>query len=207
MGTNDIGLALSVMGMLVAVFITPGPNNLIVMRAGARAGLPGALPSIASVVVGGLVLLGLAVAGARSIFESWPQARLLLAVAGSGYLCWLGLRLIAPMSAGRLASTGSNGTCPSQSPIQVFAFQLVNPKGWALVMSLTATVSTGVNALEAFVAIGSLMAPISALCLLLWSLLGARMSQWLARGNNRRRFDRVMGILLLATAAMMVRPK
>jgi threonine/homoserine/homoserine lactone efflux protein len=205
MGTNELGQALSVIGVLVAIFITPGPNNLIVMRAGARAGLTGALPSIASVVVGGLVLLGLAVAGARSIFESWPEARLLLAVAGSGYLCWLGLRLIAPGSVGQFASTGQNDTCPYLSAIQMFAFQLVNPKGWALVISLTATASTGVDALQDFVAIGTLMASTSALCLLLWSLLGTRMSRWLTLNTNRRRFDQAMGLLLLATAAMMLR--
>ena len=46
--------------------LTPGPNNLVVLGAGARGGLWAALPPIAGIVAGSLAMLAVVAAGARS---------------------------------------------------------------------------------------------------------------------------------------------
>jgi hypothetical protein len=54
---------MAVAGFITVAAVTPGPNNLVVMRTAMRAGILGALPAIAGVVVGGIVLLSLATLG------------------------------------------------------------------------------------------------------------------------------------------------
>ena len=47
----------AVCGLLCVAAITPGPNNLVVLRASSQGGIRAALPAIAGIVLGGLLLL------------------------------------------------------------------------------------------------------------------------------------------------------
>ena len=107
---------------LLIAAITPGPNNLVVMRAAARNGWKTALLPVAGVVAGGLVLLLVVVSGAGSVFSTWPWLRGAIEAGGVLYLVWLGTRMIA--AAGREAdSTALPGGFAG-----LFGFQFLNPR-------------------------------------------------------------------------------
>jgi threonine/homoserine/homoserine lactone efflux protein len=164
------------------------------MRAGARAGVLGALPAIAGVLLGTLTLLAAVLGGAGAAFAAHPALRTAVAAAGCGYLAWLGARLIA-------ASFGESApqerAAPEQGFFGVFSLQLVNPKGW--VMVLTAAAAT-----RSFAAVAVLFAAIPAVCLLLWAGPGSLFAEALRRKPVQAWFDRAMGGLLLASATLLL---
>ncbi len=181
-----------VVTLVLVAAITPGPNNFVVLRAAARAGLAAALPAIATIVAGSLALLALVGAGARANKAPEPRLRTLITVAGAACLVWLGLGLMRTRS-------GAGPAAPRQAAptgvIPLFGFQFLNPKGWIMVLTATSA-APGV----AWWHLAAVFAIVPALCLLVWSVLGSAFSRLLARPVAAARFDRVMGALLITSA-------
>jgi threonine/homoserine/homoserine lactone efflux protein len=202
---------LEIASLVTVAAVTPGPNNLIVLRAATRAGLTGALPAIAGVVVGGLAMLALALLAADTVLAALPHAQLALGVAGCCYLGWLGFGLLR--HAGRVATSGDrrllaeqpapsgDHRLPAASLPGVFAFQFLNPKAWVLVMTAVGAAPAGDLAWWPLLAI---FATIPTMCLALWACLGAILARWLARPRVAVNVDRAMGLVLLATAASLL---
>ncbi|UGB37353.1 LysE family translocator [Frateuria soli] len=185
-------------GLLLAGAITPGPNNLVVLREAGRGDRQATAGAIVGIVLGGLALLAVVVAGAGTLLATHATLRAVLAVAGAGYMAWLGLRLLgnargmAPLPADVLP-TGVLG---------LFCFQFLNPKGWAMVLALVAArPATGP---AGYLPLVLLFTAIPLTCLLAWSLAGRVLAPHLARARSRRRIDSAMGALLLASAALLL---
>lgn len=180
---------LPVAALIALGALTPGPNNLVALDAGTRGGLAAALPPIAGVVAGSLVMLGLVAAGLAQPLAS-PAVRMSVALAGAAYLAWLGLRLLrtagTPMPAKSSLPRGAAG---------LFAFQFANPKAWML----AATVVAIAPAPDAM--LFGLYAAIPALSLLAWAGAGAALARWFDAPARRRRVDLANGALLLVFAA------
>ncbi len=200
----------AVAGFVAVAAITPGPNNFIVMTAAGRGGFPAALPAMAGVVAGGLGLLVVIWSGAGAAFAAVPQLRLVLVAAGALYLAWLGAVLIwrargsgtgLDQPAGHRRAGG--GGLPS-TMLGVAAFQFMNPKGWVLVATAAAALSAGGTGLAALATLAALLIAIPSVCLILWAGAGAAIAGWLGRPAARRRFDRAMGALLIASAALLL---
>ena len=189
-------------GLIAVAAATPGPNNLVVMRAAARAGIAAALPAIAGIIAGSLAMLLLVLAGADAAIAAEPRIVRVIAFAGAAYLCWLGASLVIGSFA---APVAPNATAPGRLPAGVgglFGFQFLNPKSWVLVLTVSAAVRGGADAVV--LPLAAMFVVIPAICLVLWSGLGVL----LARGESHARFpawlDRVMGLLLIGSALLLV---
>lgn len=190
-----IGIA----GVITVAAITPGPNNLVVMRTAAQTGWRAALRAIAGIVLGGLVLLALAATGTAALFAAQPRLRIALTIMGCLYLGATGVRLMCRRS----ADAGGASVTPPASVTGLFVFQFLNPKSWILTVtavSAQAAASSGV----AFAKLAALFVAIPLLCLLLWSALGLAMATFMERGGAAARFDRAMGGLLVASALLLL---
>ncbi|HET9819344.1 MAG TPA: LysE family translocator [Rhodanobacteraceae bacterium] len=181
---------------LLIAAITPGPNNLVVMRAAAHNGWKAALPAVAGVIAGGLVLLVVTTAGAGSAFSAWPWLRGTIKTGGVLYLIWLGARMIA--AAGQDAGSS---VLPAGLP-GLFAFQFLNPKGWVMVLTVVAALPA-VDAAHALLYLAPLFVCIPAACLLLWAGLGGALAPHLRRPVVRQWTDRVLGALLILAALLL----
>jgi threonine/homoserine/homoserine lactone efflux protein len=194
---------LAIAGLISVASISPGPNNLLVIRAALRSGLSGALPYIAGVIVGSLGLMILVIGGLQSVFESTPTLRSLVVVAGSVYLGWLGVSMMR--TAPPLAESSMH-YMPDGAVARVITaatFQFLNPKSWVLVLSAIAAAHT--SAAAVFFEVGTMLVIIPAISLTIWSILGVILMRFLSQPAQRRRFDRAMGILLIISAALMLR--
>lgn len=189
----------AIAGLLLAAAITPGPNNLVVLREAGRTGVRGTLPTIAGIVLGGASLLVAVAAGAGHVLARHDALRTGLAIAGALYMGWLGLRVLvaarhhAPAAAGMALPAGGWG---------LFGFQFLNPKGWAMVLTVVA--AWPVAHAADYLPLLALFILIPLACLLLWAGGGRLLAPRLACARFRRRVDATMGALLLASAALLL---
>lgn len=199
---------LGVAGVIAAAALTPGPNNLVVLRTAARGGVRKVLPAIAGIVLGSLALLTLAVLGAVAIFAAAPPARLVLASAGSVYLCWLGARLLTGGPPGNAGSEEAPEPGPEPAlpagVLGLFVFQFLNPKSWVLVLTATAAAAAQLGGLALFATMAALLVSITTASLLLWALLGAAVERRWSAPAHRQRLDRALGALLVVSAVLML---
>lgn len=180
-----------VIGMLVVSAITPGPNNAIVMEAGAR-GRGAAAVAITGVASGTLILLVLVWLGVGAVVEASPRLKLALSIVGGAYLVWLGVSLAR--ASGMRAPDSRARKLPASVPA-IAVFQLLNPKAWILVITVTAaTPAIGLIELTA------LILAVTGSCLALWAAAGAAASRALERPAARLVFNRVMGSVLALSA-------
>lgn len=190
-------------GVVTVAAITPGPNNFIVMAAAARGGLRRALPAISGVLAGSLGLLTLVWAGAGALFEAAPAMQALLRIAGALYLAWLGVTLYWQARTVRGDEGLLNGGDLPSSALGVASFQFLNPKGWVLVLTATASVPEDPSSVEALAILAGLFLLVSSTCLLLWAGAGAAIGRGLQRARARRWFLRGMGVLLTLSATVL----
>lgn len=182
------------------MWLTPGPNNVMLTASGANFGLRRTLPHMLGICAGFALQLLAVCAGLGALFSRWPQLQDGLRWLGAVYLIYLGWRLLRPAEA---------NARHAPRPLTLFeaaAFQFLNPKAW--VMNLTAATLFLPRELAPAVAAAYMLVCgvlIPAPCVLLWALFGTSLRTLLARRRGRLAFNATMALALAATAVMMVR--
>lgn len=190
-------------GLLCMAAITPGPNNLVVLREAGRTGIRGALPAIAGIVLGGLLLLTVMALGVDAAFAAHASLRLGVGVLGSLYLAWLGIALL--MGGIVPKHTTEEVTREPELPAGILGlvgFQFLNPKSWLMVLTVLAALPA--TCLLDYLPLAGLFVLIPASCLLLWASLGAWLARWLGQPMVRRMVDAVMGALLIVCTGLLL---
>ena len=189
---------LALTGFALAGVWTPGPNNVMLAASGATFGWRATLPHALGVALGFPVMLFLVALGLGEAFRALPLLRAGLSVAGCAVMLWL---------AWRIATAGPPGDARRSRPLsfaEATGFQWINPKAWVMAIGVAATYASGAAPLiEATVAAG-----IFALAGLTsangWAAAGAAMGRLLGTGWRLRAFNAAMGLLLAASAVMLV---
>lgn len=191
---------------LIAVgAITPGPNNLVVLRIAVARGVLSALPAIAGIVLGGLAMLGLGQVGLAALIEPHSWVRRAITVCGGVYLALLGLALMRHSLEHAPVSVHPEPAVPNRA-LALFVFQFTNPKSWTLVLTVGAA-SSAADGAETFATTAMLFAlfvAIPSTCLIAWAAFGRLAAPLLRDAVARARFDRAMGVLLTASAIALL---
>lgn len=193
-------VVLATAGIVAVGALTPGPNNLIVLDHAARRGFARALPAVIAITCGSVALILVVAGGAGAVLSGSHWLHFAATVAGCAYLCWLGMGLLVRSSGVAARPPGLE----SERPWNLFAFQLVNPKGWAMALTASTALEDCRSLGAALTDLAALFAIIPAACLLLWCAAGASLTRQLERPRTRLAFDRSMGALLLASAIALV---
>ena len=181
-------------GLLFVAAITPGPNNVLVMKAAIRGGWGAASRTVVAVLSGSLALFFLVWFGLAQVASRYPVLGLAVALAGTVYLSWLGVSL---MRSGRHGAAPSDGTC-SASTAGIALFQLLNPKGWVL-MSVFVSAVAHTNAV---IQVAVLLMVLSC-CLALWAVIGIAFLSVHARPKTRDWVNRISGLSLLVFSVVI----
>ncbi|WP_161829844.1 LysE family translocator [Steroidobacter agaridevorans] len=184
---------LPVIGVLFAAAITPGPNNIIVMQAGAR-GMAPAIGAVLGVVCGSMLLLIVTWFGFGLATSVVPAFTLVLHILCGAYLAWMGFALLM-----RERTSATDAAVPS-TPLGIAVFQLLNPKAWILVAAAVAAMPQG----QSLTLLVLLMVAVTSACLMLWALAGTAATRLFARPEARRAIDRILGAVLMLSAASIV---
>jgi len=194
---------LPLMGLIIVMTGTPGPNNLMLMTSGARFGFRRSVPHILGIVAGcQTLLLGIAL-GLGSLLQTWPvaeQGLRVLCVAALLYLAWLLVRPSAPPE--NALHDEAPGTASAARPLrfwQAALFQWVNPKAWMMMITALAAYSQPGNVTGSVIVIALLFLVLTLPVIGFWNLSGAALHNWLADPRRERWFNRVMAALLLTS--------
>jgi threonine/homoserine/homoserine lactone efflux protein len=187
--------------LATAMSFSPGPNTTLSTALAANGGLPRAMRFVLAVPLGWTLLLALCAAGLGSLLVAAPALRWTVKAVGIGYLLWL---------AARLSRSGALGAADAARLDVGFAqgvmLQFLNIKAWLLALTLVAGWIAGqADALHRFAVVAPVMAAYAFASNFAYALVGALLRGWLARGRRLLWFNRAMALLLVLTAAWMVR--
>ena len=183
---------------------TPGPNNAIMAASAANWGFARTLPGVFGVSMGFSFMVAAVGLGLGDVFRHYPQLTFALKLAGTLFLLYMAWKIAtaAPEDGGNGGSAAGNLRQPPGF-FHMAAFQWVNPKGWALVLSMVG-VYAGRNADPATdtLIMAALFTIIGTCTAAFWAALG----QVAGRRLNARQlvvFNRIMAALLVGSLALV----
>lgn len=186
---------------VIAMVGTPGPNNLMLLTAGANFGFRRSLPHILGITMGCQVLLLAIALGLGQMFSAWPLSILLLKLGGGGFLVWMAVQLLRP----RAAALGEAAEARPLSFLQAALFQWVNPKAWLMLITGLATYVNPQQMLVSTLLIGATFALVGLPLTCLWNVGGVALKDWLQHGRRLLHFNRLMALLLLVSLLPLLR--
>ena len=197
---NLMGLPGAIVLLLFAATVTPGPNNLLMLRIGLENGRHAALAPATGVVLGGVAMLLLTCAGLARAFAAHPWLRVATAICGAGWVMWLGVRLMCSSGAvtGARLRSGGGG---ARDLLRMFLFQFVNPKSWILVLTITAAAGDTAVSLATLIVL-FILVPYG--CLALWAGGGSLAGSLLRDTKARLRFERSTGAMLALSGLLLL---
>lgn len=205
----DMALYLSLAGFVVVMSITPGPNNLMMMSSSALFGVRRTLPHWLGVQFGFNVMLVAAVFGLGELVGRYPWTLDAVKIGGSLWLAWMAL---AFFRAGLAKPSGEGGkkAAPRRArPFRIYEaalFQWVNPK--ALLMTVSAAgayIALADTAGERAMLFVATFILFGAPCGLLWVMAGGVIHRFLTDRRHARILNVTIGVLLLATIAIILK--
>ncbi|WP_140627449.1 LysE family translocator [Methylibium rhizosphaerae] len=188
-----------------AMSFSPGPNTTLSTALAANFGLRRALPFCLAVPVGWSLLMLLCGAGLGVLVLAVPALRWAVKAVGVAYLLWL---------AWKLANTGVLGQADAKrlnvSFPQGMALQFVNIKAWMLALTIAAgwVAPAGGDVSATMARLGQVLAVMVVFAFVSnfsYALVGSLLRGWLAQGRRLLWFNRGMALVLVLTAAWMVR--
>lgn len=197
--TYDILTALLLFAFVSS--ITPGPNNLMLMASGANFGFARSIPHMLGIGVGFVVMVALVGLGLMTVFDQFPIAHAVLAVASVAYLLWLAWKIA---HAGAPAEGDDTGGTP-MTFMQAALFQWVNPKAWT--MALTAvTLYAPDRTVATILLVAGAFGAVNLPCVSSWTVLGLQMRRLLTSPARLTAFNWTMAALLVASLYPVVSP-
>ncbi len=185
---------LSLIGFSVAMYITPGPNNVMVAASAANNGIRATVPHMFGIATGFSVMLTLVCAGLGSALVSWPLLLPLFRWVGAGWLVVLAWKIALappPGEGGRRRVLGFLGAA---------AFQWINPKAWLIAAAAAGEyLSPNQPLLAQLARIFVVFLAVGMPCLLVWALLGSGAGRLLHSPTRLRAFNIAMAVLLVAS--------
>jgi threonine/homoserine/homoserine lactone efflux protein len=186
----------------VVAAATPGPSNVMLTATGAQAGVVRGLPCLLGVTTGMGVMLFLSLLGLGSILAGRASLLSALHWCGVVVLLWLSWKIA---TAPDRVDEGSRGRPVGYLGAAVF--QWVNPKAWLVIAGAAGTfltAGTG-NLVGRAASLGALFVLAALPGCFIWLAFGAAVRRLLRSPRRVRAFNVTMGVLLVVSAALILR--
>jgi threonine/homoserine/homoserine lactone efflux protein len=195
-----MSLIISMAAFALAASITPGPVNIVALSSGAQFGFRASLQHVAGATLGFVLLLVLMGLGLHEVLLLWPFLARVVQLAGVAFLLFMAWKLA--VDEGRL---NTEGDARAPSMFYGAVMQWLNPKAWlACVAGMGAFAANGeASLIWKFAAVYLVVCYVSVGC---WAYAGTFLRHYLDNPKGMRLFNRVMALLLAASAVYLVLP-
>jgi threonine/homoserine/homoserine lactone efflux protein len=196
----------ALLAFCTAMSFSPGPNTTLSTAIAANHGLRRTLRFCLAVPTGWVLLMLLCGLGVGALVTGLPALRTAITWGGAAYLLWMAWKLAG---SGRLGDADASRLDVSFA--QGIGLQFVNIKAWLLALTLSAGWVVNAAGQPAAnpgqrLAIVCAVVPLFAFSSnFLYALAGSMLRGWLSHGTRLLWFNRLLALVLLATAVWMVR--
>ncbi len=195
----DVNILFGLISFYFVMYVTPGPNNAMVLTSGLKFGFIQTIPHMTGITIGHVTQLILVCLGLGKIFQMFPQLQNILKIICALYLLYLGYRIIGSFS--KIKEDGSR-------PLKFYEaalFQIVNPKAWTISsMAASGFLSQGESLTLSIFYIGIVALIICPLSISPWAAFGSGIKNMVNNNKIKVIIEFFLAFLLLITAILIV---
>ncbi len=195
----DLNLLFALITFYFVMYVTPGPNNAMVLTSGLKFGFLKTIPHMSGITFGHFTQLILVCLGLGKIFQMFPEIQKILKIICALYLLYLSYKII-----GSFSKIKKNKSRPLKF-YEAALFQIVNPKAW----TISSMVASGFlprdeNLIIAIFFISITALVICPLAISPWAAFGSGIRN-LVKENKKKAFvEYFLAILLIITSIIIV---
>ena len=195
----DLNLFIGLVTFYFVMYVTPGPNNAMVLTSGVKFGFSKTIPHMSGITIGHVCQTVVVCLGLGKIFQMFPNIQNALKIICGLYLLYLGYKIIGSFS--KIKEDDSR-------PLKFYEaslFQLVNPKAW----TISTMVASGFLPNDEKLTISILFISITALIICplsisVWAAFGTGIRNLVKNNKKKAIVEYFLATLLLITAIMIV---
>ena len=195
----DLNLFIALISFYFVMYVTPVPNNAMVLTSGIKFGYLKTIPHMSGITIGHVLQVIVVCLGIGKIFQIFPEIQNILKIICAAYLLYLGYKIIGSFS--KIKEDGSR-------PLKFYEaalFQIVNPKAW----TISTMVASGFLPKDENLFISILFISITALIICpisisVWAAFGSGIRNLVKSNKKKAIVEYFLAILLLITAILIV---
>ena len=195
----DQNLFIALISFYFVMYVTPGPNNAMVLTSGIKFGYTKTIPHMSGITIGHVLQVILVCLGLGKLFEMFPQIQNFLKIICALYLLYLGYKIIGSFS--KIKEDDSRPLKFHEAGL----FQIVNPKAW----TISSMVASGFlpengNLFFSILFIAMIALIICPLSISPWAAFGSAIRNLVKNNKIKALIEYFLAILLLITAIIIV---
>ena len=195
----DLNLFIALVSFYFVMYITPGPNNAMVLASGLKFGFLKTIPHMSGITVGHISQLILVCLGLGKIFQIFPQLQNILKIFCAIYLLYLGYKIIGSFS--KIKEDDSRPLKFHEAAL----FQIVNPKAWTISsMAASGFLPKDGNLIISIFFIALVALVICPLSISPWAGFGSAIRNLIKNNKIKALIEYFLAFLLLITAILIV---
>ena len=195
----DQNLFLALISFYFVMYVTPGPNNAMVLTSGIKFGYLKTVPHMSGITIGHVLQTVLVCIGLGKIFQLFPEIQNILKIICVIYLLYLGYKIIGSFS--KIKEDNSR-------PLKFYEaalFQLVNPKAWTIsTMVASGFLPKDEKLITAILFISITALIICPISISVWAVFGSGIRNLVKSNKKKSVVEYFLAILLLITAILIL---
>ena len=195
----DFNILIALVSFYFVMYVTPGPNNAMVLTSGLKFGFLKTIPHMSGITIGHIIQLVLVCLGLGKIFQIFPQIQFILKIVCAAYLLYLGYKIIGSFS--KIKEDDSRPLKFHEAAL----FQIVNPKAWTISsMAASGFLPKDGDLFFSIFLIALIALIICPLSISPWAAFGSAIRNLVKNNNLKALIEYFLAFLLLITAILIV---
>ena len=195
----DLNILIALISFYFVMYVTPGPNNAMVLASGLKFGFLKTIPHMSGITIGHILQLILVCLGLGKIFQIFPDLQNILKIICSIYLLYLGYKIVGSFS--KIKEDDSRPLKFHEAAL----FQIVNPKAWTISsMAASGFLPKDENLIFSILYIAIIALIICPLSISPWAAFGSSIRNLVKNNKLKALIEYFLAFLLLITAILIV---
>ena len=195
----DLNIFFALVSFYFVMYVTPGPNNAMVLTSGLKFGFSNTIPHISGITIGHIIQLVLVCFGLGKIFQIFPEIQNILKILCALYLLYLGYKIVGSFS--KIKEDDSRPLKFHEAAL----FQIVNPKAWTISsMAASGFLPKDGNLILSIFYIATVALVICPLSISPWAAFGSAIRNLVKNNKIKALIEYFLAFLLLITAVLIV---
>ena len=195
----DLNILIALVSFYFVMYVTPGPNNAMVLTSGLKFGFLKTIPHMSGITIGHIIQLILVCLGLGKVFQMFPEIQTILKIVCAAYLLYLGYKIIGSFS--KIKEDDSRPLKFHEAAL----FQIVNPKAWTISsMAASGFLPKDGNLIFSIFFIAIIALIICPLSISPWAAFGSAIRNLVKNNKLKALIEYFLAFLLLITAILIV---